>query len=113
MGSCRSISGYLVVFDLLSGPDQSRIANRRGLSIADDVLAFFDQAGHGVTFFAAALLAQGIEYLLEPPHLGLGLFKMVLEGHSQIVRGSRLGHLRQRLRKLPLRVIEIPNLSQI
>ena len=57
--------------------------------------------------FAAHLLVEGLEHLLQAIDLSLRLFEMRLEGVSQLRRTRGLGQFRQRLCQLAFAVVGV------
>lgn len=107
VGADGAVAGHLVVLDPLGGGDEGRIPHLRLGVLLDRLLALLDQALDGLAGLLVGLLAEGLEGLLKPRHLVLGLRQMLLEGGLEIGRGSGLRHPGQRFGDPILGVLEI------
>ena len=106
-GAETAVGGDLVVFDFLGGGDEGGIEGSGALVFAEDLLAFTQDASHPFAFLPLGLLVEGMENLVEPLNLALGLVGMCGEGFAQLVGLSGLGQLGERLDQLLFGVVRV------
>ncbi len=106
-GDERAVGGHLVVLRALPRGNQARVHRRLVKVLAHDRLAFFDDPRDAVAMFAARLLFDAFEDLLEPLDVSKRFLEMGFERRAQFGRVRRLGELRQGFRELFFRVVGI------
>lgn len=106
-GAGGAVAGDFVMLDALGGANEASIADVGVGILADEVLAFFDEAFHGLAGVSAEAEAEIFADLFEPVDVAFGLFEVVLEALLQFGVGGGAGHLRQRLHQLFLGAVEV------
>ena len=76
----RPVARDLVVLGGLGGGDQAGVQRLRIVRLADDFLAFLDDALDRRAGLGLRRFADDLEHLLEPGDVLLGLFEMAFEG---------------------------------
>ena len=97
---------------LLGAGEQSSVQNLWGLDLFHDLAGLIDEALHRHATFATSGGVEPIKGLLQPLDLVFGFLEMLLERLAQLLGRGGLRHLRQRLHKLLLRVVEVTQLVQ-
>ncbi len=108
-GPRASVSTDFVVLDFLRGGDEGQV--RDGfvflLALGDHFLTFFDETGHGFTWFRGGLFAHQLEGTGQPLDVLLSLREVLLETFPKTLMMRRFRHLRQCLDKLFLSVEQV------
>jgi hypothetical protein len=106
-GDDGSIPGDLVMLDCLGRPNDGRIQDLLVSHFAGDFVRLADQAVDCGALHPLRVLSELLEHLVQPSHLVLRFFKMVLEGLGQVTIGGLLDEFWQRLDDLIFSVVDV------
>jgi len=95
------------MFDRLRRGDQPGVQGRRALEVFGDLLALGDDALNRFTGFSLGAFSDELEDLLQPLHMRLGLFLVLLESSLAFGALRRPRHLRQCLQNLAFGIEDV------
>ena len=106
-GARGSVSGDLVVLDLLCDANDECIADRIVGIQLKRALALFDEPLHRLALLASSRSVELFQGFFESLDVSFGLLEMFFESFRELLVGGRLGHLGERLGELNFSAVEI------
>ena len=106
-GDQRAVARDLVVLHRLRGGDEAGIHHVLVVDLADQILAFLQDAVDRRALLALRIGVHQLEHLAQPVHLAFRFGQMLLEARAQLRVRRLLDHVGQRLHDLVLGVIEV------